>query len=172
MLYQRFAFGTPWAFVQTQEHWTFGMPADRSWQAKAESLLTLEPIWGVYDSESPRYWERFWPRVGPLFSVHFWNPILFLLAAVIIAWGRWKRWLTGSEFILCICLLVIPYLTRAYEMSMAAHARFAAVAIGQYVDIARLFASAGIALRLAFAALVAAFLCLFTALYSANYLVF
>jgi hypothetical protein len=172
MLYQQLAFGTPWAFVQTQEHWTFGMPADKSWQAKADSLLTLEPMWGVYDPDSPRYWDRIKPRGQPFFSIHFWNPIIFVLTAALLAVGGWKRWLSGSDLILCICLLGIPYLTRAYEMSMASHARFAAVAVGQYLVIGRLFTHLGTTLRLGFCAVLAAILCLFAALYAANYLVF
>jgi hypothetical protein len=172
MLYQQLAFATPWAFVQTQEHWTLGMPADRRWQAKAESLLALEPIWGVYNPESQRYWEKTLPCGGPWFSILYWNPILFLLAAGLVTLGRCKHWLTASECILCMSLLAIPYLTRAYEMSMGSHARFAAVALGQYLVIGRLFGPAGAPLRFAICAPLAALSCLFTSLYAANYLVF
>jgi hypothetical protein len=172
MLYQQLAFGTPWAFAQTQEHWTLGMPADHSWQAKAVSLLTLEPIWGVYDSGNPRYWESLRDRGGAFFNLFFWNPILFLLAIALLVLGCWKRWLSGSELILGAGLLAIPYLTRAYEMSMASHARFAAVVVVNYVVIARMIAHMGIAGRLAMGAGLGILLFLFTSLYASNYLVF
>jgi hypothetical protein len=172
MLYQQLAFATPWAFVQTQEHWTLGIPADRSWQAKAESLLMLEPIWGVYEPGSRRDWENIRIPGSPSFNIMFWNPILFLLAAALLALGRWKRWLTGSEFVLFIGLLAIPYLTRAYEMSMASHARFAAVAVGQYLVIGRLCAHASTTLRLGLCGVLAAILSFSTALYAVNYPVF
>jgi hypothetical protein len=172
MLYQQLAFGTPWAFVQTQEHWTFGMPEDRSWQAKAESLLTLEPIWNLYDPNSQRYWAETQPRGGALFSILFWNPIFFVLATALLTLARWKCWLSGSELILGIGLLAIPYLTRAYEMSMGSHARFAGVAVAQYLVIGRAFALAGTPFRLGICTTLSALLCVFTSLYAANYLVF
>jgi len=172
IVYQWQAFDAPFAFVQTQEHWTMAAPEDRSWEAKAVALLTLEPIRDVYDPTSRRYWENVHIPGGPPLNIMFWNPILFLLAALFLAIGAGKRWLTGSEFILGAALLAIPYVTRAYEMSMAAHGRFAAVVVVNYLVIGRLVAGAGPPLRIALSGLLALFLCLFTALYASHYLVF
>jgi hypothetical protein len=172
MAYQQMAFGTPWGFVQTQQHWTLAAPEDRSWQAKALSLLSMEPIWGVYEPSSRRYWENVRTPGSPLFNIMFWNPILFLLAAILLVLGRWKRWLTGSELILGTCLLAIPYLTRAYEMSMGSHGRFAALVVVNYLVIGHILARSGTRLRIALCAGFATVLCLFTSLYAANYLIF
>jgi hypothetical protein len=170
--YQWQAFDAPLAFAQTQENWTMGAPDDRSWQAKAVSLLTLEPIWGVYEPSSRRYWENVKIPGGPLFSVIFWNPILFVLAVLLLVLGGWKRWLTGSELVLGACLLAIPYLTRAYEMSMASHGRFAAIVVVNYLVIARLLPHDRAPLFATVAVAVGLLICLFSALYAANYLVF
>lgn len=172
MAYQWMAFGTPWAFAQTQEHWHFLTPQDRSWQAKFWSLATLEPIWGVYMPTYPRYWGNVRVESNPLFNMIFWNPILFALAAVLLLVGGWKRWLTGSELVLGAGLLAIPYLTRSYEMSMVSHGRFAAVVVVNYLVLARLLVRLPSLAVATVCAALALFLCLFTALYAANHLVF
>jgi hypothetical protein len=172
MGYQWLAFGTPLAFAQTQEHWSFLVPGDRSWSAKLSSLATLEPIWGVYVPSYRRYWGNANDILDPVFSIIFWNPILFLLAGMLLLLGKLKRWLTGSELVLGACLLAIPYLTRSYEMSMASHGRFAAVVIVNYLVIGRLLAqAASLVVASVFAAL-ALGLCLLASLYAVNHLVF
>jgi hypothetical protein len=172
MGYQWLAFGTPWAFAQTQEHWSFMVPQDRSWSVKLVSLATLEPIWGVYVPGYRRYWGNTNDVIDPLFSVIFWNPALFVLAGVLLLLGRLKRWLTGSELVLGACLLAIPYLTRSYEMSMASHGRFAAVVIVNYLVIGRLFARAGALTVAGVCTVLALGICLLTSLYAVNHLVF
>jgi len=172
MGYQWLAFGTPWAFAQTQEHWSMWAPKDRDWSAKLGSLATLEPIWRVYVLGYRRYWGHINAPGGPLFSLIFWNPILFLVAVVLLMLGGWKRWMTGSEFVLGACLLAVPYLTRSYEMSMASHGRFAAVVVVNNLVIGRMLARTS---PLGVAAVCVAFefwLFAFTSLYTANYLVF
>lgn len=172
MGYQWLAFGTPWAFAQTQEHWTMLAPRDRGWPTKLASLTTFEPIWGIYVPGDGRYWGRASTRVGPLFNLMFWNPLLFVLAAALLAWGGWKRWLTGSELVLGTCLLLIPYGTRAYEMSMASHGRFAAVVVVNYLVIGRILGHFPPLVGTASCVALALFLFLFTALFVANYPVF
>ncbi len=172
MLYQYLAFGTPWAFAKTQEHWSYGVPADQTWQAKACSLLSLEPIWGVYNPKSSRFWEKAPIPGDAIFNTMFWNPILFVIAAALVTVGAWKSWLSRSEGILAALLLLIPYLTRAYEMSMASHARFAAVVAVNYLVLGRLSAQTGSLLRIAFCGILGTFLALFTSLYVGIYLVF
>lgn len=172
MGYQWLAFGTPWAFAQTQEHWTFRILEDRSWSAKFWSLATLEPIWGVYVPSYPRYWGNASAEGDPLFNLIFWNPILFVLAATLLLLGGWKRWLNGSELVLGAGLLAIPYLTRSYEMSMASHGRFASVVVVNYLVLGRLLTWLPPLAVATVCAALAVFLCLFTALYTANHLVF
>jgi hypothetical protein len=172
MEYQRRTFATPWAFAQTQEHWTFLAPEDRSWTAKLESLAVLEPIWGVYVPGHRCYWRNARAGDNPLFNLMFWNPILFLLAGVLLLVGEWKRWLSGSELVLGVGLLAIPYLTRSFEMSMASHGRFAAVVIVNYLVVGRLLSRLHPLAMAVVCAVLAVFLCLFTSLYAANHLVF
>lgn len=172
MAYQWLAFDTPLAFAQTQEHWIMQAPSDHNWPAKWRSLALLEPIWGVYVPDSSRYWANVSPRHSPLFSLYFWNPILFVLATALLAWGGWKRWLTGSELVLGACLLAIPYVTRAYEMSMAGHGRFAAVVVVNYLVIGRVLGRFPPLVGTAYCVASALLLLIFTSLYVANYLVF
>jgi hypothetical protein len=139
MTYQQLQFGTPLAFARTQQHWTYAEPMDNDFADKVDALLEGEPLWGVYMPDSPRHWRRIDPDRTPLFSMFFWNPILFVgTFALIWIGGRRGSWLSGSEVVLGLGLLVIPYLTRAYEMSMASHARFAAVVVPAYLVLGRL----------------------------------
>jgi hypothetical protein len=172
MGYQWLAFGTPWAFAQTQENWSFLAPQDRSWSGKVLSLAMLEPIWSVYVPSHRRYWSTTNDVIDPVFSLICWNPVLFVLAGVLLLMGGLKRWLTSSELVLGACLLAIPYLTRSYEMSMASHGRFAAVVIVNYLVIGRLLAQAASLVVAGLCVVLALWLCLFTSLYAVNHLIF
>ena len=73
---------------------------------------------------------------------------------------------------MCILLLVIPYITRGYEMSMRSQGRFAAVVVVNYLVLGKLLSVvpsslAGIAVGMA-----AAVLALWSALYAAGFLFF
>jgi hypothetical protein len=172
MSYQWLAFGTPLAFAQTQEHWNFLAPEDRGWPAKLSSLATLEPIWGVYVPSSHRYWDSIRSPGAPLFTLNFWNPILFVLAAALLALGARKRWLTGRELVLGAALLAIPYATRSFEMSMASHGRFAAVVVVNYLVLGRMLACSSPLVAAALCTTLALFIFTFTFLYSMNYGIF
>jgi hypothetical protein len=172
MGYQWLAFGTPVAFAQTQEKWVYLAPQDRGWRTKFWSLATLEPIWNVYMPSSRRYWANLHFPGSPLFNLYFWNPILFLLAVALLVWGGWKRWLTGSEIVLGAVLLVVPYATRAFEMSMASHGRFASVVVVNYLVLGRILARFPPAVVTALSVMLALFLFTFTFLYVMGYHVF
>ncbi len=101
-------------------------------------MLAGEPLWGVFTVDSLRYWTRIDRHGNPFFSMFFWNPILFVGTVVLVLFGAYRFWLSGPEVVLGLGLLAIPYLTRAYEMSMASHARFAAVVIPAYLVLGRL----------------------------------
>jgi hypothetical protein len=170
MAYQWAAFGTPLAFAQTQEHWTHLTPVEHpGWGQKLWALATLEPIRGVYDPHSPRFWYRSEGDDNVLFVLSFWNPVLFVLAGGLLALGAWRRWLTGPELVLGVGLLAIPYLARAYEMSMASHGRFAAVVIPNYLVLGRLLAAAPAPVAAVAVSLSACLLAFWTALYTAGY---
>lgn len=172
MAYQWLAFSTPLAFAQTQEHWTLRAPPERGWMAKLQALAMLEPIWDVYVPSSQRYWDNIRSPSSPLFNLFFWNPILFVLAAVLLAWGGRKRWLTGSELVLGAALLAIPYATRSFEMSMASHGRFAAVVVVNYLVLGRLLARCTPVTIAALCTSLALFFFTFAFLYAKNYPIF
>lgn len=170
MAYQAAAFGDPLAFARTQTHWTYRAPVEQPGPGeKARALARLEPIRGVYDPESGRYWGRTGGADNLLFNFSFWNPLLFGLAAGLVALGTACRWLTGPEAVFGAVALGVPYLTRAYEMSMASHGRFAAVVIPAALVAGRLLASLPPAATAGATAASSALLALWTALYVAGY---
>jgi hypothetical protein len=119
-LYARF--GDPLAFAKTQELW--GSPAP-SLEAKVFSLLSYEPVWKIFLRGPDGIWSLYtWELV---------NPAYFVASAGIIVFGAWRGWLNAYEASLAGALLLIPYLTRAYEMNMASSARFAAVIFPVYL---------------------------------------
>ena len=69
-------------------------------------------------------------------------------------------------------LLLIPYLTRAYEMNMASSARFAAVVFPVYVVIGEGLARLPPIVSTALLAISAFFLGAFSALFAGGYLIF
>jgi prepilin-type N-terminal cleavage/methylation domain-containing protein len=165
MFYLHYSFGNALAFAQTQEHWNF-VETPPGWQHKLISLVSLEPFWGVYVPGSKRYWANFEPHDNPLFSLMFWNPILFAAVAGLLVYGIRKRWLTGVEGVLGVGLLAIPYLTRSYEMSMASHGRFGAVVVVSYLVLGRLLAKAPSLLACGACVGCTVLLCLWSALFA------
>ncbi len=138
MTYQYAAFGDPLAFARTQEHWRQRPAVPQA--ERAVSLLTLEPLWSIFDPASPCYWRRHEPQGNPLFSLHLANPLYFVFAVVLIAIGAWKRWLNRLEVSLAAGLLLIPYVTRSHEMCLAGMGRFAAAIVPLYLVLGQLLA--------------------------------
>jgi hypothetical protein len=104
-------------------------------------LITLEPITRVYEVPFDVFQYGFVMHHNRLFNLTYWNPILFLLSVFVLAFGTWRRWLTGLEIVVGAGLLSIPYVTRAYDMSMASHGRFAAVVIANYIVVGKILTS-------------------------------
>lgn len=171
MGYQYERYGTPWTFVTAQEHFVMGMPRERSWWAKGWALATAEPIWGVYMTSSPRYWALHSQHADPLFSVSFWDPIFFVGAGLLLGWGWWRRWLLWYEGLLGLGLLAMPYVARAYEMSMGSQGRFATVVVFSYIVMGRWLSQCSGIVALGIVALLAAGQCVFVALYIAGHFV-
>jgi|SRR5579884_1481298 len=170
--YQWMFFDAPLGFAQTQQHWRFLAPEDHSYPAKLWSLATLEPIWDVYVPRSQRYWGNIRSPGAPLFCLHFWNPILFLLSGAQLAWGGWKRWLTGYEIVLGAILLTMPYTARGFEMSMASHGRFAAVVAVNYLVLGRMLARSPPLVVAGLCSVLAIFVFTFTFLHVKNFAIF
>ena len=173
MAYQYDSFGTPLAFSHTQDYWTHYAPVRHPEPAeKLWALVTLEPVRGVYDPESKRYWAR---SGGPnylLFNLAYWNPLLFGLAVFLVALGAARRWLSGPEVVLSAAALAIPYFTRGYEMSMASHGRFAAAVLPVYLVAGRLLACLPPPMAGAVTGVSTAVLACWTALFAAGHIFF
>jgi hypothetical protein len=133
MAYQQARFGTPFAFVRVQQHWKYYEPRPGDIQSKAARLALAEPIWNAYVPGSSRHWSNYEQDGKPFLALGFWNPILFLAAAVAVVVGWWRGRLTDLEVVLGAGLLLIPYLGRADELSMGSHGRFAAVVVPAFV---------------------------------------
>lgn len=135
MLYLYVAFGDPFVFVKTQQHWA--MRPDLPWPGKLRELLTLEPVWSLYVPSSPAYWAKHDSLVSSAFSLQFWNPIYFIACALLVVWGTYKHWLTAPEILLSAGMLAIPYLTQSYRMMMLGHGRFTCVVFPMYLVLGR-----------------------------------
>ena len=170
MAYQNHHFGTPFAFAQTEQHWNFA----GSYNAgdKFDSLLAGEPIWATYTADPVRDWRRIDGDVNFLFSMFFWNPILFIATLALVLFGAAKSWLSGPEVILGLGLLAIPSVTRAYEMLMASHARFAAVVVPAYLVLGRILHRAPDWVQWSVLTLLATMLMAWSALFAAGYAFF
>jgi hypothetical protein len=130
MLYLQMTFGNPLDFAATQMMWSNRPPVPLG--EKVRALATLEPIWSVFDPSSPCFWRHRDPSASPLFSLYVANPITFALTGLLVLVGARRRWLSLSEVALAAALLLIPYVTRGYEMCMAGSARFSAVVLPLY----------------------------------------
>ncbi len=167
MLFLQLRFGDPLLFIKAHNDWTVRSSAPVTTELRA--LLTLEPLWSCYVAESTAYWARFDPGVPPLFSLQFANPIYFAVAAALVAFGAWKRWLNEYEIVLGAMLLLIPYVTHSYRAVMMGHARYAAVMFPAYLVLGRLAARCPPPLLAALAGLAGALLAMYSALFAAWY---
>lgn len=136
MVYQFACFGEPFAFVKTQAHWS--MRPAISLEEKAAALVSLEPLWSVYDPRSPCYCARREPQISSLFSLYLANPLYILLTFVLVITGKLKGWINGKELLFSVLLLLIPYVTRGYESCMASNARYAAGIFPVYLSLGHL----------------------------------
>src|SRR5262249_4241404 len=92
MLYLYVEFGEPLAFAKTQENWRMRPAVPLA--EKVVDLVTLEPVWSIFDPSSPCYWAGSSVEFSAFFSLHLANPIYWLLAIVLVIVGACKRWLT------------------------------------------------------------------------------
>jgi hypothetical protein len=168
MCYQYAAFGQPLAFALTQEHWGFRQPV--SFDEKVLAILSHEPIWSVYDPSSEAYWQRTQPEPHGWSNLALANPIYSLLAVGLVVLGAWKRWLNKNEMVLAALLILIPYLTRGFEMCMLSQGRFIAVVFPIYLVMGHLLSRCSApcaALLLCFSAVVMA---IYAAQFAAGYM--
>jgi len=169
ILFQNVQFGEPLAFAKTQVHWGW-RPV--SAYEKFLALVTLEPIWTVFDSADPTYWGFRDLQHGPLFNWTAVNPIYFVLTVTLVLVGTYKRWLSSYEVFLSTGLLLIPYLTRGYEMGMGSGARFAAAVFPVYLVLGNILVRLPGSLSGALLGVSAFYLGAFSALFATLHLVY
>jgi len=168
MIYQYEAFDQPLAFAMSQEHWSFRQPV--SFDEKVLAFLSHEPIWSVYDSSSDGHWQYTQPEPRAWSNLALANPVYFLLAIGLVVLGGWKKWLNTHETVLAALLILIPYLTRGFEMCMLSQGRFAAAVFPIYLVIGQLLsrcAAPWAVLLLGFSAVVMA---IYAAQFAAGYM--
>jgi hypothetical protein len=136
MLYQQVTFGDALAFGKTQEHWT--MREVNGINEKIAALVSLEPVWSVYLPDSPAFWRNETREAGVLFTLRAANPLYFLVAIASVLYGARRGWLTRAEVLLSLGLILIPYVTRSYEMCMSSQGRFMAVVFPMYIVMGEL----------------------------------
>jgi hypothetical protein len=173
MVYQQAVFGDALAFAKTQTHWTmrvipFGQPSTTTIE-KVRDLILLEPLWAVYVPSSNAYWKHRAGSIEPLFNLQLANPIYFIIAIGFIAYGAKRRWLNAYEILLSIGLIVIPYVTRGYEMAMASQGRFMAAVFPMYIVMGELLRRLPSPWYVLFVAPAAILMAIYAALFAANY---
>ncbi|MBI3463766.1 MAG: hypothetical protein HY000_12020 [Planctomycetes bacterium] len=169
MTYQAIQFGDPLAFVKVQSQWRLRLGDDPPLSEKVTALATLEPAWGVYVPGKSGYWARRDLHGNALFSLQFANPIYFAAAIVLLVIGWRARRITGYEAAIGGLLLLIPYVTKAYDNEMAGFGRFAAVVLPVYPVAGWLLSKLGGPLSAAVLSLAAFFLGAYAALFAAGY---
>jgi hypothetical protein len=123
MAYLAFAFGEPTAFIDSHQSWNRHPSA--SGFEKVRDLFTLRPFWARIDPSSSAYWAVHDGHDTPLFSLYLADPLYFLLAAVLVAVGARRRWLSTGEALVAAGLLAMPCVFKCYETGMEAFARYA-----------------------------------------------
>jgi hypothetical protein len=186
--YQYYVFGDPFAICRAQFNWR--IRPEVSWSEKLTALITLEPIRSVYTHPSPAFWASQDLHGIPWFSLQFANPLYFLMAAGLIAFGacpgrQWAirqldrsgagkltNWLSLEELSLGGLMLFIPYVTRGYEMGMGSAGRFVSVVFPIYLVLGQMLIRFPHSLRVSLAMLPSFLLAINTALYAAGYPIF
>lgn len=170
ILFLSWQFEAPWAFVQTQTHW--GLRGAVPFAEKLEALLSFEPIWSVFDPQSPAYWRHRDSGSYLLFSYAAANPVLFSITGGLILAGWSAGWVSHYEGLAALFLLLIPYASRSYEMCMAGGGRFAAVAVPLYPVLGQVLIRVPPVFRTGLFALSAWWLGIFSAMFACWYWVF
>lgn len=131
MAFLQHRFGDPLAFMAAQAAWNRRPNATLA--DYAAGLVSLEPLWSVFDPSSPAHWEHYASPPSLVFNVQVLNVVCFVLVAMLIVLGAWRGILNQSETVLAVLLLGIPYCTHSYQTLMWSEARFASVVFPGYL---------------------------------------
>lgn len=134
--YQKLAFDSPGAFIQTQQYWVWHRSHD--WVEKAMALVWFKPAWWLYLPGSPGYTGHIERAIPVIFQLEFANPVFFIAAFILSMVGEWKGWLTRDEVLLTLGLLFVSYVGKGFEMCMTSQGRFVAAIFPIYLVIANI----------------------------------
>jgi hypothetical protein len=170
MVFQQCAFGDALVFCKTQAHWAT-VPDHPHWR-QLLGLVILEPVWSVYVLSHPAHWADYEWMPNAITGLQFWNPLIFLVAIGLTVSGVVRRWLTTDELIVCVGLLLIPYILQGHRMAMMGHGRFAGAVFPCYVVMGRLLMDMPPVVRATVIGVGASVTTLLLALFAAWYRVF
>jgi len=136
MAYQAAEFGDPLAFAKAQTSWRHRPPAVGG--ARLLALATLEPVRALFDPAGPAYTAVLGRTGNPLLSLRAADPFYFLATSLLVILGSARRWLTGEEIVVAAGMLLVPYISTAYEQHMQSAGRYAAVVLPAYFVLGRL----------------------------------
>jgi hypothetical protein len=165
-----FRFGEPLAYALAQQEWHM-VPRLRLAE-KLPQLLTGAPLWRVYIPDSLTYWATQGATGPAAFNLQFANPLYFLLALALVAVGASRRWLSMGETALAAGLLLVPYVTRGYEMGMNSAGRFVIVVFPIYLVIGQLLARVPVLLAMLALAASAIWMTIYAAMFGAGHRIF
>jgi hypothetical protein len=170
MCYQAVTLGNPLAFAESQS--AFRIRANFGLLDTVIAYAAWEPIWSVFDPQSPAYWKYgreldFW-----FLSLRVANPVIFVAFIALVLIGARNKWLSRYEIWLALPLLLIPYLTKGFSMGMLSQGRYAAVCIPAYLVIGEAMRARGTIMTLVVFLVFAVYLASFSMLFAAGYSLF
>jgi hypothetical protein len=168
-IYLFYKFGDPLAFLGAQAAWNRRMP--ESSVNRALELLSLGPVWSIFDPESIGYWYTHDIHHSFIFSLRPYDAGFFLLAIGLTFVGAVKGWLSGREVLTSACLLLIPYCTNGYATYMNSMGRYSAAAVPIYLVMGRALKSLPEPFAVSLVGLSCFFLGTYAALFAAWYVV-
>ena len=168
MAYLWLEYGDP--LVWQTNHAAYNRLHDTPLGERLLSLLSLRPIWSVFVPGSPGYWAD-WDAVTPaVWSLRLVNPIYFVAACGLVAYGAWSRTLETRDVLVGALLLLVPYVTKGHDNAMLGFARYSSVVYPMYLVAGDILARFPRPLTDAMLVVSAVLMSLYSALFAAWYL--
>ena len=137
---------------------------------KAARLLILEPVWGLFTTESPGYWRHHMATaLGLITRFNMENRIGFLAALGLTWWGGRRKLLNRSDLSLILGLIALPYWVNGYDSNMDSMARYMATIAPLYPVAGVLAGQIGLVPSLLLAGSGAILMAVHTALFAQGY---
>jgi hypothetical protein len=169
MAYFHQEFGDPLVFLRGRtELWRLHPPLP--FGEKLVCLLGLEPVWGMFEPGSTAYWpQRLGSATDLVFRLCLMNRLTFVAALVLTWWGWWRGLLNPCEIALTLSLIAIPYWVNGYDNDMSSMARYMTVIAPLHPIAGILLGRGGPVVGGLFAAVGAAFMAIYAALFAQGY---